>query len=273
MKNFNGTRKGNRVVVGSLFSPFFFRPLCFCLLAWLVLGCTPADSSWERVANAQQLVVGLDPTFPPFENADSGHLEGLDVDLAHALGQQLGVEVRFVHLGYDGLYDALTTQQVDALLSAVVIDETKTKDFAYSTPYFNAGQFLVVRQEMSDLEHYTDLVGRTVVVELGSEGHVQVIRWERQVAGLMLLPLPSADEALQAVADGRADAAVVDQVSGRLAIRANPALRLLAEPVTVEPYALVVRQTDKALLAELNRALAELEQAGVVGEISGRWLD
>ena len=251
-----------------------FLSLLFLLFPLLLWACTPTDTSWERVQNAQTMRIGLDPTYPPFANADEGPLVGLDADLGHAIGQALGVRVEFVHLGYDGLYDALANQQVDVLLSALVIDETKAKDFAYTTPYFNAGQFLVVQQaEAMQVARPTDLVGRQVAVELGSEGHLQALRWERQVAGLTVVPFPSVGEAVQAVVAGTADAAVVDAVSGRWAVRDNPTLALLPEPVTVEPYALVVRRTDQALLAQLNRGLAQLEQQGTLAQILGRWLD
>jgi polar amino acid transport system substrate-binding protein len=291
MMHFNATRRvNNREVVCSQISFHFlsnnrtrFRPPLFrtgavmvSLLMLLLLGstaCTSPDSSWERVSNAGVLVVGLDPTFPPFENADEGELVGLDVDLARALGRELGVSVEFRYLGYDGLYDGLATKQVDVLLSALVVDETKRDDFAFSDPYFNAGQFLVVVKEGSTINSYTDLVGQTVAVELGAEGHVQAIRWERQLVNLATLPLNTAEEALAAVVDGRAQAAVVDHVSGRLYLQANPSLHLLPEPVTVEPYALVTRHEDGALLEQLNEALAHLEESGELGEIIGRWLD
>ena len=291
MMHFNATRKvNNREVVCSQFSLISFNNyrtrfhrtsfhagmVMVGFLMLFVLGstaCTSPDSSWERVAEAGVLVVGLDPTFPPFENADGGELVGLDVDLARALGRELGVSVEFRYLGYDGLYDGLATKQVDVLLSALVVDETKQDDFAFSDPYFNAGQFLVVVREGSTINSYTDLVGQTVAVELGAEGHVQVIRWERQLVNLTTLPLNTAEEALTAVVDGRAQAAVVDHVSGRLYLQANPALQLLPEPVTVEPYALVTRREDGALLAQVNEALGKVEESGELGEIIGRWLD
>lgn len=219
------------------------------------------------------MVVGLDPTFPPFENGDTGELHGIDVDLARAIGEQLGVEVRFSYLGYDGLYDALATEQVDVLLSALVIDLGKTKDFAYTRPYFNAGQFLVVHRETADIETQDDLGGRVVAVELGSEGHVQAIQWERRVPNLTIQPVNTPDDALWLVLQKEADAAVVDQVSGRLYIRNAPELQLLEEPITVEPYAAVVRIDNQTLLEKLDNTLADMEESGELDAIIARWLD
>ena len=100
---------------------------------WLILillvglacsGCTGRAQTLDRILADGVIRVGLDPTFPPFENGDGG-LHGIDVDLANAIGRELGVEVEFVLFGYDGLYDALLIERCDILLSALIVDETK----------------------------------------------------------------------------------------------------------------------------------------------------
>lgn len=232
-------------------------------IAWLS-GCQPADSAWEQVAQRGVLRVGLDPTFPPFENGDEGELRGIDVDLARALGEELGVEIEFVYFGFDGLYDALATEQIDVLLSALVIDVSKTRDFAYSEPYFNAGQYLFA---LSEEDPRGRTASWTVAVELGSEGHVQAINWSRQYPEMKIQPLPTAADALWVVVQGEADGAVVDQISGRLYQREHPALIMLSEPVTVEPYALVTRIEDRTLLEKIDEGLAILKEAGTLDRI------
>ncbi len=255
----------------TLFFAFSLFPFAFSLVA-----CQVNGETWTRVEQSGVLRVGLDPTYPPFENGDRGQLVGLDVDLARALGEQLGVEIEFVYFGYDGLYDALGTGQVDVLLSALVVDVGKTKDFAYGEPYFNAGQFLVVRSDTADtgsLSEMEDLTGRTAAVEIGSEGHVQLIEWQRRVPDLEVMTLPSADDALWVVLQGEADVAVVDQVSGRLYRQNFPDLVLVGDPVTVEPYAAVTRIGDAILLKKLDEALASLGESGELALIQARWLD
>ena len=250
----------------------FFLTFYFSLL--LLTACTPADNSWQRIQDSGFLVVGLDPTFPPFENADTGDLHGLDVDLAYALGEELGVAIEFRYFGYDGLYDALGTGQVDVLISALVIEQNKMRDFAYSDPYFNAGQFLVTHENQAEqLNEVADLTGRTVAVEIGSEGHVQATQWARQVRDLTIRPLPTAEDALWVVLQEEVDTAVVDHVTARLYRQNAPQLQLSPDPLTAEPYAIVVRADDKTLLDQLNQALAKLLITNQLTSIHQRWLD
>jgi arginine/lysine/histidine transporter system substrate-binding protein len=243
------------------------------LLLALLIACSRSDDAWQRIQEEGVLRVGLDPTYPPFETADDGELRGLDVDLAHALGRELGVTVDFAYFGYDGLYDALATGQVDVLLSALVIQPERTRDFAYSDPYFNAGQLLVIQQAETTISQMTDLSGRRLAVELGSQGHVEAITWSRRLPDLTIVSYNTADEALAATAVNETDATLTDVVSARLYLQREPALRLATAAVTVEPYALVVRKDDQSLLAQLNAGLGRLQSAGELEQIIGHWLD
>jgi polar amino acid transport system substrate-binding protein len=58
-----------------------------------------------------------------------------------------------------------------------------------------------------------------------------------------------------------------------LYLQQHTGLVIASEPITVEPYAVVVRQSDQALLTQLNVALAKLEETGRLTEITQQWLD
>ncbi len=236
-------------------------------------GCNGRQSTWNHIQQTGTLRVGLDPTYPPFEVADADNVWGLDVDLANALAAELGLQAQFVYFGYDGLYDALLTKQVDVLISALVVDESRTRDFAFSEPYFNAGQILIVPESEGKIADMADLNGRIVAVELGSQGHVEALNWQRKVPNLQILPTNSPDDALTAVLEQTAHAALTDAISGRLFLSQHPGLKRLPDPVTVEPFALVVRKEDGQLLQHLNEALETIQNNGQLEMITAQWLD
>jgi polar amino acid transport system substrate-binding protein len=237
------------------------------------IACQSKHATWERIEQTGVLRVGLDPTYPPFEVVDDSGLRGLDVDLAQAIAADLGLRTEFVYFGYDGLYDALATEQVDVLISALAIAPERTRDFAYSEPYFNAGEILIVAQSETEIAGMADLNGRILAVELGALGHVEANTWANRLANLTVLPFGSAEEAVTAVAEGQADAALIDAVSGRLALQEHPDLQRLPDPVTVEPFALVVRIDDELLLENLNQSLNNLNESGQLQRIIENWLD
>ena len=243
-------------------------------LAASLLACVPRADTWQRIQETGVLRVGLDPTFPPFEVADGAAVTGLDIDLTRALAEDLALQPAFTYFGYDGLYDALATEQVDVLISALVAVPGRTRDFAYSEPYYNAGEILVVPAAETAIADMADLSGRRLAVELGAQGHVEATQWAKWLPELAIRPYPGAAEALAAVAAGEVDAALVDSISGRLYLAAQeqPLLRRVAEPVTVEPFVMVTRIGDETLLARLNSSLRALEGNGRLQQITARWL-
>jgi polar amino acid transport system substrate-binding protein len=247
------------------------------MVTLLVLtGCADEGDTWESIAESGVLRVGIDPTFPPFALAKGAEIEGLDVDLARALAEEVGLEAQFTYFGYDGLYDALATGQVDMLISALVIAPERTKDVAYSDAYFDAGQFLVMPEASTGIAGMEDLIGRALAVELGALGHVEALEWQGRLSNLTVQTYGSPDEALAAVAAGEADAALVDSVSGRLFLRARdenkPRLVIQPKPVSPEPFAAATRIGDRILQRELNAALERLVADGRLDVIIDRWL-
>jgi len=243
-------------------------------LLLILAACARPDATWDRVRETGILRVGMDASFPPFETITAdGTLVGFDVDLARELGRRLGVEVQFVvNLPYDGLYDALAVDRVDAVISALVVNPARMADFAYSTPYFDAGQVLVVREGESGIEEMADLGGRTIAVEFGTQGDLEARTWARRLSGLTVAPYQTAAGALAALAAGEADGALVDHVSALAATGAGSRLIIVGEPVVEEPYAVVMRHDSWLLLRAINDALAEMEADGTIEALVERWM-
>ncbi len=238
----------------------------------LLLAACSADRL-DRILEAGVLRVGMDASYPPFEYLEEGNLVGLDVDLGRELAARLGVEAHFVaNLSYDGLYDALTADVVDVVISALYVDPARMADFAYSRSYFNAGEVLVVQAEIADISGMADLAGRTLAVEWGSEGDVIARHWARRLAGLTVLPCPTAAEALARVASSQADAALVDHLSALAGIGQGMPLEVVGDPVTDELYAVAVRREDGALLRAINGALTAMEEDGTLPRLRQKWL-
>jgi polar amino acid transport system substrate-binding protein len=232
------------------------------------------DRSLLRVQEAGVLRVGLDASYPPFEEIDeaTGEMRGFDVDLAHELGRRLGVEVEIVNSGWDGLYDALEADRFDAVISGLVYDPWQTDRVAYSISYFNAGQVLVVREDEQSITRVDDLKGRTLGVEVGSEGDVQGHELRKRLRDLTLSPYPAPAEVLNAVRQGEVDAGLVDAISARQFIRAEGRVRIVGEPVSDELYVVAVRLKDQALLQAINAALVEMRDDDTLVRLADKWL-
>jgi len=258
-------------------SPVLFLAVVAILagfLVFVVFGTTgtgrPKDETWNRIQQTRTLRVGMDASYPPFENLDAaGTIIGFDVDLAQEIGRQLDVQVILVNIAYDGLSDALLSSQVDILISALTAPPQLEGKAWFSVPYFNAGDTLVV-EAGSPVGKMADLEGRTLAVEYGSGGDVEARKWERRLADLTVKRYPLADAAADAVAAGEVDAALVDGIAARLAVGRSEAL-ILAETVTEAPFVIVAPEDSPTLHREINAILQEMLQGESIEQITRQW--
>lgn len=212
----------------------------------------------------------MDPSFPPFEFVDAENQSaGLDVDLARALAARLGVEVHFVTTTYDGLYDALIVGRADVIISALYPDPTRTRDFVFSTPYFNAGEMLVAPQN-SGILGAENVAGRRIAAVFGTDGHMAVLAWEERLKPPPVLILEqSSSEALAMLVSGEVEAAVIDGLTARAAAESAS---LSAVLVTDEPYVIVARSDDAKLIDFFDETLDVMRGDGTLDRLIERWI-
>lgn len=256
------------LVIGSL--------LFVSLAIWYTLARSGkgADETWARIQQEGVMRVGTDPSWPPFEYVDesTGQIVGLDVDLAQAIGQRLGVAVEFFNVGFDSLYDALCAGRFDAIISALPYDPLLLGDVAYSISYFNAGQVLVVSESANQrISEVNDLAGKRLGVEWGSEGDVVGRRLEKEIEGLSLQIYMAPQEVLRALKKGEVEAAIVDAISAYQFIAREGGVQVVGDPLTNELYVIAVRLDSPMLLRAINEALVEIREDGTLERLQGKW--
>ena len=258
------------------------------------------DKTLEQVQATGELRVGLDASFPPFESLDAdGNIVGFDADLAHAIAARLGAEPVFVNVGFDGLYDALWAGRVDVIISGLPYDPRRTQDVNYSTPYFNAGQVLVVRAD--DVPNGNAGIPNgsagipipaegiptrsagiptrsagipipaRIAVEWGSLADMEARRLQGTVGDIETLPQPTAQDALNALVAGQADAAITDAVSAYQFMGGSDGEVRIAEVLTDEPYVIATRVKSRRLAQAIDDALTDLRDSGALDELIETW--
>ena len=235
------------------------RFLLFALASFAATAC-------RRAPDASVLRVGLDPTYPPFEMRDNaGHLTGVSVDLAEAIGKHLGRRVEFVPMDFQGLEPALKTGKIDAIISSMTATPERAKRIAFSKPYVENGLCLLVPAN-SNLEGIDSLdqPGRTVVVRTGTTGHTYASQF---LTKAKVIPQELAESCANEVLNGNVDAFLYDQLSVlEYASRHPGKVKAIARPFQKEPWAVAVRKEDTTLLDGINAALDAMGEAGPLAD-------
>jgi ABC-type amino acid transport substrate-binding protein len=218
-----------------------------------------------------EMRIGVDASYPPFAVATADDLFGLEIDLGEALAERVGIPVRFINMGYDGLYDSLRADQVDLVIATLQIDLLRTADVRYTRPYFNNGLVLVSPAE-SDIKSMSDLGGRKLAYEFGSDADQQARLWSRRILPFETQPYELPEYALDAVRSGLADAALIDAASVRLYLREHHDWQTQYHYVTDALFVIPMRIDRVETWAAVNDALQSLADDGTLDKIIQRWL-
>jgi polar amino acid transport system substrate-binding protein len=240
--------------------------LGFVLALGLMLGAC------GEARNPNELVVGMDLSYPPFETiTPEGNPTGVSVDLAHALGEALGRPVRLENLPFTGLIPSLKTGKIDCIISSMTDTPERRESIAFSDPYLTTGLALLVAKEspMGGAEEL-DQAGKTVAVRQGTTGEV----WARaNFNNAKVLALEKESSAVQEVIQGNADAFLYDQMSVWQNARMHPAkTRALLAPLQVESWAIGLRKGDEALRGEINAFLKHFRAQGGFDRLGDKYL-
>ena len=140
-------------------------------------GETPAVTAPELADGTLQ--IGSDIAYAPIEFFEEGteNAMGLDVDLANAIAEELGVDVEFINTGFDGIISALQAERFDVIMSAMTVTEERQAEIDF-VPYITAGTGILVQAgNPENIQTMEDLCGTTVAVQVGT---IQVNQLEDQ---------------------------------------------------------------------------------------------
>jgi ABC-type amino acid transport substrate-binding protein len=250
-------------------------------LGWWGWSYSREDLVWKHVQERKVFTVATDASYPPFEATDSnGNLFGFDIDLADAIGRQWGVQVQYEAISYDALLDAVISGHDDAVISALVPQPDRLKEVSFTQAYFTGGTVAVMPKSASANKIVKDwsvdgaawAAGQTLAVERGASGDALARQWARNVAGVTVLPEPTAEEALLAVDNQAAQAALVDRIDAYNFLLSHPALTIVEPPVEPEPYTVAVSARSRMLFQAVQKALQALEADGTLSALRVKWL-
>ncbi|MDX6652769.1 MAG: arginine/lysine/histidine transporter system substrate-binding protein [Solirubrobacterales bacterium] len=102
--------------------------------------------SIATVGGSDTLLVGSDIPYPPFEFGKAPSYDGFDIDIVNAIGQTVGLKVRYQDTSFDTIFRDLSAGKFDMVSSATTITPERAKEVDFSEPYFPADQSIMVKE-------------------------------------------------------------------------------------------------------------------------------
>ena len=225
---------------------------------------------------AEDLRVGISESYPPLAFAKDGEPVGAEVDLARAVGKELGRKIVFVAMPFSDLVSSLEEGKVDVVMSGLSITEERSEKIRFADPYLRVGQMTLIRAD--------DLTRSADPDEMGAKGSRVGVKKATTGEGWARANLPDATiVSFETVDDGVAaleaeqvdyfvhDAPTIWRLTGRLDSRDDD-LAGIYRPLTKEFLAWAVAKDDEALATQLNHALKGLRGSGKLQEILDVWI-
>ena len=172
-------------------------------------GSSPGSSAGSG-ASGEVLRVASEGTYSPFtfHDPEDGELTGYDVDVARAVGEQMGREVRFTDVPFDSIFAGLQAGRYDAVVNEVSITPEREELYDFSTPYSVSTGVVVTRADDDSITSLADLSGKTTAQSTTSN-----FATVAKDAGAKVEAVEGFTQAVALVRQGRVDAIVNDRLA------------------------------------------------------------
>lgn len=264
----------NRSLLMAISGLALMSVLAACSGAKTSTGNTPAAG--EQGKPVSKLVVAIDATYPPMEFIDEKDGKtpvGFDVDLANALGKEMGVPVEFKVVDWNSIISGLQAKQYDAIISSMNITPERQKEVNF-IEYVKMSQLFVSLKGGPVVTKDTELSGKTVAVQDGTTSHdyMKDLMTNKVKDVKNLVTFPGATDAFMALKAKQADVIVVDEPVGLYYASKDAATYVVTgHAIDPEPVGIALRKDDTALKAALEKALSTVKSNGTFKQINTKW--
>ena len=227
----------------------------------------PQETTFTTVKEGV-LTMSTNAAFPPYEmTTDDGGFEGIDVEIAQAIADKLGLELEILDMDFDAALMAVQEGKSDIVLAGVTVDEDRLLVMDFTDSYANGVQSIIV-PEGSDITT-NDLSGKTIGTQRGTTG------WQYcsdDYGDDAVVAYDDGITAVQALLNGQVDCVVIDNAPATSFVAANQGLKILDTEYANEDYAIGLQKGNTALLEAINGALAELKADGTIQTIIDKYI-
>lgn len=214
------------------------------------------------------LTVGTSPDYPPYESLnEKNEIVGFDIDLINAVAKKMGVKVKVVGQGFDGLIPALISKKIDVIAAGMTVTAERKKAVNFTLPYDNSANVIMARKENLKYASAASLAGKNVGSQIGTvqEKMVQDIKGANSKAFNLYT------DAAVALQTRQIDAMVVDKTVADQFLKTYPDLRITGTLAKNEK-AMAVRKDCGDVVNRMNAAIIEMRKNGELAAISKKWL-
>jgi PAS domain S-box-containing protein len=228
------------------------------------------ERSWLE-KHGETITFATSQNYPPVEffNQRTGS-QGIAVELVRWMAAEGGFHASFSHMSLKNSRKTVLNGQSD-VLTCLFYSKERAAEFAFTPSFFKVPASIFVSADRSDIRRVEDLNGKIIAMQEGDYAE-EFIRGKGIPCRFFLTS--GFKQAIEAVADGRADAIIGDEAvvyyylyEENLTEKVKKVGRALYEG----QCCMAVAKNNPILLSILTKSIEAARQSGVIGRIEHNW--
>ena len=233
----------------------------------IVLGCFAACGG-DKGETKTTLVMATNAAFPPYEYVEGGEFVGIDVEIANAIANKLGMELEIKDVDFGAIIGGVQSGKFDMGMAGMTVTEDRLKDVNFSDSYAKGVQVVIVK-DGGTIASLDDVAGKKIGVQTNTTGDIyasgdfgeeNVVKYENGAL------------AVEALKSGKVDCVIIDNEPAKAYVAANEGLKILETEYVEEDYAICFAKENTELQEKVNAALKELIADGSVKNVVDKYI-
>lgn len=221
------------------------------------------------------LTMATNAEFPPYEYYEGDTVTGIDVEIAQAIAEKLGLTLQVEDMEFDSIISSIKGGKADIGMAGMTVTEERLEEVNFTESYATGVQVIIVTED-SDITSADDLfaegANHTIGVQLTTTGDLYTTD-DIEAAGLGTVDrYNKGADAVMALKNGKVDCVVIDNEPAKAFVEANEGLKILETEYVTEDYAIAVSKDNEALHTAVDAALQELIADGTVQSILDKYI-
>ena len=247
-----------------------FAVLLSAMLLLAMAACGEQPQTPDDTQEPAVLHMATEGTFPPYEYYDNGQLVGIDIEVAGAIAEKLGMTLETTDIAFDSIIPGVQAGKYDIGMAGVTVSEDRLQQVNFSDSYATGVQVVIVK-EGGKVQSLDDMADAIIGTQSGTTGFIYA---SSDFGDDHVKSFTKTTDAVEALKNGQVDCVLLDNAPAEALVDANPdaGLSILETAYTVEDYAIAINKENTDLQAKINAALAELKADGTLQSIIDKYI-
>ncbi len=271
------------------------KVLSIILVAIMIFSTIAISTSCS--SDEDSLIMATNAAFPPYEYKDGENIVGIDAEIAAAIAEKLGKKLVIKDVDFGSILAGVETGKYTIGMAGITVNDERKQQVNFSDTYATGVQVFIVKNDsqytsIDDFFNYDenenpvslknpdikigvqenttgDIYSSSAIAEWGfndlnEDDSIKTDRVVRYKTGA---------EAVEALKKGTVDAVIIDNEPAKSFVASNSGvIKILETQYANEDYAIAINKEDTQLLADINKALAELKADGTIERIINKYI-